>query len=79
MRNTIWGILFVALKSDDGNAYNLWNINEEIRVGDWLIFDSYYFKELDLKIYYQDKEYICTDIDNKGYNIERTDTKKIES
>lgn len=79
VRDTIWGILLVALKSDDGNAYNLWNINEEISVGRLVhILFNHTFKELDLKIYYQDKEYICTDIDNKEYNMERTDTKKIE-
>ena len=79
VRDTIWGILLVALSQSNGEAYNLWNTRERISVGklaDELA--NQVFADRGIKVYYNGEVY-CHDEanDNKDSN-RKSDTEKIE-
>lgn len=80
VRDTIYGILIVALKGKEGQAYNLWNVKGEIPIGklaDVLCYKV--FKEKNLKVYFDNKEYFYHDKYNETMITSRNDTKKIEA
>lgn len=79
VRDTIWGILLVALSQSNGEAYNLWNTRERISVGklvDELV--NQVFADRGVKVYCNGEVY-CHDEanDNKDSN-RKSDTQKIE-
>lgn len=77
VRDTIYGILIVALCGREGEAYNLWNVEGKIPIGklaDTLFYKV--FKERNLKVYYNNKEYFFQSVyDDK---LLRKDTQKLE-
>lgn len=80
VRDTIYGILILALKAKEGQAYNLWNVKGEIPIGklaDVLCYKV--FKEKNLKVYLDNKEYFYHDKYNETIITHRNDTKKIEA
>lgn len=79
IRDTIYGILIVALSADSGQAYNLWNSRERISIGylaDRLIKNV--FTSSKLKVYCNDQEYFYNGQDEKKIGTMKTDTEKIE-
>lgn len=78
VRDTIWGILLVALSQSNGEAYNLWNTRERISVGklaDELA--NQVFADRGIKVYCNGEVYCHNEADNKNSN-RKSDTEKIE-
>ena len=80
VRDTIFGILLVALSKNNGQAYNVWNAKGRIPVGkvvDTLFYKT--FKKLNLKIYYNNTEYHYNGLYDEKKLLDVFDTKKIEN
>lgn len=81
VRDTIFGILLISLVNDNaGQAYNVWNVMGEIPVGKLAdILFKRTFKDLHLKVYCNARRYVYTGSYDERKNLDRIDTKKLES
>lgn len=79
VRDTIWGILLVALSQSNGEAYNLWNAKDRISIGK-LACDlvEQVFADRNLKVYCRGREYHFDDIYDNISKKTEADTQKIE-
>lgn len=79
VRDTIWGILLVALSQSNGEAYNLWNAKDRISIGK-LACDlvEQVFADRNLKVYCRGREYHFDDIYDNISEKTEADTQKIE-
>lgn len=79
VRDTVWGILLLALAGKSGEAYNVWNARERISIGKLAgILTGNVFKDRNLNVYCGREPYVYCEENKNSVYAERTDTYKIE-
>ena len=80
VRDTVYGLILLALSGEDGNAYNLWNADEMISIGKLThILFKEVFKDRNLQVFYEGMLYKYDNQMKENIYIKRTDTQKLET